>query len=90
VALRALEAQLEAVEEERAVREAGERVVQGVVAEVGELAERAHRDDRVGRTGGLLGGRNPAQLVARAGELAQQLLGVLPIVVSGDEHGDRP
>ena len=48
LAARALEAQLQAVEEERAVGQAGERVVQRVVAELGELAQRAGGDDRVG------------------------------------------
>ena len=49
VAARALRLELEAVEEERAVGQPGERVVQRVVAEIGELAQRARGDDRVGR-----------------------------------------
>ena len=65
-------------------------VVQRVVAQLRQLAERARRDDRVGRVGGFLGRADPPELIARRGELAQQLLGVLAIVVARDEHGDRP
>jgi hypothetical protein len=90
LAARALEAQLQAVEEERAVGEAGEAVVERVMAEVGELAQRAGGDDRVGRAGGLLGRGDPAELISGRGELAQQLLGDFAIVVACDEHGDRP
>ena len=89
LAPRAAQRQLEAVEEQRAVRQPGQGVVQRVVAELGELGQRARGDDRVGRVGGLLGRADPPQLVARRAELAQQLLGVVPIVVAGDEHRDR-
>ena len=59
VAARALEAELQAVEEERAVGQPGQGVVERVVAQLRQLAERARRDDRVGRARGFLGRGRP-------------------------------